>query len=212
MLRTFFRAKSFHQINKSSKSLLQKLCVRIVIYLEDAILMATSQEELLIAWDKLIFLLLNLGFLINNQKLILDRPSTLEFVAVLLDSQNITLSLAQEKVGKIKTQCTELLQKSLAWVRELRKLIGLLYFTVLQARLQYRALHHQKIQEMISKSSIEGQFSLKTGKGRVTLVDAKSQPIQKEVLNFSPSSTDNKFRCISPGLGASFQGQTTVGP
>ena len=85
-----------------------------MIYLEDAILMATSQEELLIAWDKLIFLLLNLGFLINTQKLILDRSSTLEFVAVLLDSQNITLSLAQEKVGKIKTQCTELLQKSLA--------------------------------------------------------------------------------------------------
>ena len=65
---------------------------------------------------------------------------------------------------------------------------------------------------MISKSSIEGQFSLKTGKARARLVDAKSQPIQKEVLNFSPSSTDNKFRCISPGLGASFQGQTTVGP
>ena len=99
-----------------------------MIYLEDAILMATSQEELLIAWDKLIFLLLNFGFLINTQKLILDRPSTLEFVAVLLDSQNITLSLPQEKVGKIKTQCTELLQKSLAWVRKLRKLIGPLYF------------------------------------------------------------------------------------
>lgn len=118
----------FTKLIKVPISLLQKLCIRIVIYLEDAILMATSQEELLIAWDKLIFLLLNLGFLINTQKLILDRPSTLEFVAVLLDSQNITLSLAQEKVGKIKTQCTELLQKSLAWVRKLRKLIGPLYF------------------------------------------------------------------------------------
>ena len=176
------------------------------------LLMATSQEGLLIAWDKLIFLLLNLEFLIKTQKLILDQPSTLEFVAVLLDSQNITRSLAQEKVGKIKTQCTELLQKSLVWVRELRKLIGPLYFTFLQARLQYRALQHQKIQEMISKSSLEGQLSLKTGKGRATLVDTKSEPIQKEVLNFSPSSTDNKFRCINPGLGASFQGQTTGGP
>lgn len=136
--------------------MLRKLCIRIVIYLDDMLLLATSQEGLLIAWDQFIFLLLNLGFLINTQKLILDQPSTLEFVAVLLDSQNITRSLAQEKVGKIKTQYTELLQKSLVWVRELRKLIGPLYFTFLQARLQYRALQHQKIQEMISKSSLEG--------------------------------------------------------
>ena len=43
--------------------------------------------------------------------------------------------------------------------------------------------------------------SIKTGKGKATLMDTKSHPVQWEILNFSSSGTDNKFRCINPGLG-----------
>ena len=42
---------------------------------------------------------------------------------------------------------------------------------------------------------------IKTGKGRTTLVNTKSQFLQREVLNISPSATNIKFRCISSGLG-----------
>ena len=62
-------------------SLLRKLCIRIIIYLNDILLMAASREELLIALDT--FLLQNLGFLINVQILILEPTSTLGFLGVL---------------------------------------------------------------------------------------------------------------------------------
>ena len=78
----------------------------------------------------------------------------------LLNSQNITLSLPQEKVSKIKTQCKELLENSLVTVRELNKLIGWLssiVISVFPASLQYTTLQHQQIQGMIPKSSLEGQ-------------------------------------------------------
>ena len=82
MLRTFFSAKSFRQISESSNTLLRKLririviylddhdhlIIRIVIYLDDHLLIAASPEELLIARDTLIFLLPNWGLLINAQK------------------------------------------------------------------------------------------------------------------------------------------------
>ena len=176
------------------------------------LLMAASWEELLIAQDSLTFLLRNLEFLIKTQKLTLDPPSTLEFLGVLVNSQNKTLSQPQQKVEKIKTLFTELLEKSLAWARELNKLIGWLSFTVLLAPLKYRALQHQQIQGMTSKSFLEWQLSLsKQVKWKATLVDPKSQPVQWEILNFCPGSTNNKLRHINPGLGALLQRQTTVG-
>ena len=90
MLRTFFSAKSFRQISESSNTLLRKLRIRIVIYLDDNLLIAASPEELLIARDTLIFLLPNWGLLINAQKSILDPTSILEFLGVSVDSQNMT--------------------------------------------------------------------------------------------------------------------------
>ena len=63
--------------------------------------MAASQGELLIARDTLIFLLQNMGFFISTQKSILDLTSTLEFLGVLVDSQNDTKSATREK-GKDK--------------------------------------------------------------------------------------------------------------
>ena len=94
----------------------------------------------------------NLGFLISTRKSTLDPTSTLEFLGVLVDSEKMTLSLLQEKVEKIKTQC-----------KELSKLIGWLSSTAVAtfpAPLPYRTLIHQKIQEMISKSSLYLQLSL----------------------------------------------------
>lgn len=58
-----------------------------------------------------------------------DPTSTLEFLGVLVDSQNMAVSLPQEIVEKTKTQCKEFLEKSLVLVRELSTLIGRLSST-----------------------------------------------------------------------------------
>ena len=61
MLRTFFSAKSFYQINESSNIFamesLHKNHNTSNVSITYVLLMATSQEELLIAQDMLIFLL-----------------------------------------------------------------------------------------------------------------------------------------------------------
>ena len=171
--------------------LLRKLCISIITYLDDMLLMAGSREELLIARDTLIFLLQHLKFLINSQKSILDPTSTLEFLTVLGESQNMTLSLPQEKVEKIKNQCKEFLKESLVTARELSKLIGRLSSTalaVLPAPLQYRTLQHEQIQGMISKSSLEGQLSLsKQVRGELHWWIQNISLYNREVRNFSPS-------------------------
>ena len=88
-----------------------------------------------------------------------------------------------------------------------RELIGWLLSTAVAvppAPLQYRAKSgkHQQIQGMICKSSLEGQLSLsKQATEELPLVDTKCLAVQWQVLNYSTSATDNKFRCINPGFG-----------
>ena len=70
----------FTKLLKVPISLLRKLNVRIIIYLDDMLLMASSLEDLLMARDTLIFILQHLGFLINIKKSYLEPTSTLEFL------------------------------------------------------------------------------------------------------------------------------------
>lgn len=51
----FLRLFSAKSIMKVSVSLLRNLCIRIIIYLDDMLLMAASWEELLTAQDTVIY-------------------------------------------------------------------------------------------------------------------------------------------------------------
>ena len=52
----------FTKLMRISISLLRKLYVRLIIFPEDILLMASLKEELTLARDTLIYLLQNLGF------------------------------------------------------------------------------------------------------------------------------------------------------
>ena len=75
------------------------------------------------ARDTLIFILQHLGFLINIKKSYLEPTSTLEFVEVIVDSVEMTLSLSKEKILRVQNQCKEILEKEKATVRKPSKLI-----------------------------------------------------------------------------------------
>ena len=66
----------FTKLSKVPISLLRKVNVRIIIYLDDMPLMASSLEDLLMARDTLIFILRHSGFLINIKKSYLEPTST----------------------------------------------------------------------------------------------------------------------------------------
>ena len=104
------------------------------------LLIASSLEELLMARDTLIFILQQLGFLINIKKSYLELTSTLVFLEVIVDSGKMNLSLPKEKLLKVQNHCQKSLEKGKVTVRELSKLIGRLSSTaiaVLLAPLHY---------------------------------------------------------------------------
>ena len=74
--------KDIHKVDESSLSLLRKLYVRLIIFLDDILLMASSKEELTFVRDTLIYLLQNLGFLINRKKSVLEPCQNIQFLGM----------------------------------------------------------------------------------------------------------------------------------
>ena len=92
---------NFSKIFKVLISLLRRLNIRILIYLDDMLLMCQSIERLLVARDTVIFLLQHLGFVINLKKSVMEPVQTIEYLGLVTNSIQMTLSLTEEKVKGI---------------------------------------------------------------------------------------------------------------
>ena len=119
LFRPFLSAKSIYKTHVSTNLFLRKLYIKIVIYLEDIRLMGTSNEELLTDRNTIIYLLQNLGFLSKCSEINLNPTWTLKFLGLLVNSQDMTLSLPTKKKRKIQEWCKEILSQPSVSIRTL---------------------------------------------------------------------------------------------
>ena len=118
----------FTRVLKPVKKALRRLGVWITSFLDDFLIVAKSQRECLEHARIAIGLLQRLGFRINWGKSVLVPRQRLEYLGVVLDLENLTFSLPQEKVDRVLS----LVQSSEApFLRrsELESLVGFLSFT-----------------------------------------------------------------------------------
>ena len=111
-------------------ALSRRLNIRLVIYLDNILLMGRTLEEILMSRDTLIFLLQHLGFVINLKELVLKPSQQIEFLGLKIDSHTMTLALTEEKMEKVILKCQNFLSHPQTTVLELAKLIGLMSLTV----------------------------------------------------------------------------------
>ena len=76
----------FTKLLKIPIALMRRLNVRLLIYLDDILILGSSKEENIQARDTLIFLLQNLGFLINVKKSQFQPTHNIQFFGVEIDS------------------------------------------------------------------------------------------------------------------------------
>ena len=79
----------FTKLLKVAISVLRRLMIRVIIYLDDLLILGNSMSEIFIARDSVIFRLQHLGFVINLKKCVLDT------------AQTMTLSFPAEKIGSM---------------------------------------------------------------------------------------------------------------
>ena len=120
----------FTKIMKPVIALLRRIGVRLVIYLDDILLLNQSQDGLQKDRDTLLWLLHNLGWLINWKKSVLDPSQHLEFLGLTIDSIKMEITLSETKVAGIKQKCSNLLGRQTVSIQELASLIGTLNATV----------------------------------------------------------------------------------
>lgn len=153
----------YTKLMKPVISLLRKAGIRLIIYLDDILLIAESPEKLTQARDTTLFLLQSLGFVINLGKSKLTPCQVLDFLGFQINTQKMTFYLSKEKVTKLKKSCREVLSTKNLTVRELAKITGKLVSTlqaIIPANLQCRFLQMLQIKAIMSGKTFEAKIVL----------------------------------------------------
>ena len=108
-----FCTKCLPKLMKVPIAILRRLSFLLIIYLDEILLTARTQKELITARDTLIFLLQGLGFQINIGKSALQSCQRIELLRIIVDSTDMTISLPQEKLTSIIEQCELFISKNL---------------------------------------------------------------------------------------------------
>ena len=91
----------FKKLLKIPISVLKRLMIRVIIYLDDLFILGKSMSELFMARDSAIFLLQHLGFVINLKKCVLDPVHEIWFLGLIVNSETMTLPLPKENTVEI---------------------------------------------------------------------------------------------------------------
>ena len=141
----------FTKLMKVPISLLWRLNLCLIIYLDNMLIMARSVQELIFHRDTVIYLLHNLGFVLNLKKSVLEPSQKIEFLGMVIDSMKMEISLPHKKLVKLMSQCKQLAESKEITIMDLTKLIGKLGSTaqaILPAQLQVQHLQRLQIQAL----------------------------------------------------------------
>ena len=161
----------FTKLMKVPISILRRINIRLIIYLDDMLLMAASLSEILMARDSTMFLLHHLGLVVNLEKSIWTPQTRLEFLGITIDSQTMTFSLPVEKTEKLRDLCQETSNSQQITLRELSSLIGKLRATapaIIPAPLQLRYL-----QQVLIKAQRGDHYETSVGLTQDCIVELK---------------------------------------
>ena len=172
-------------------------------------------EEVEQARDSVIYLLKNLGFVINYKKSILTPTQIIEFLGVLIDSLKMTMSIPLKKANKLKALCQHTLMVKTITVKELSSVIGKLNATspaFTHAQLQIRYLQRAliKAETTTYKDKVylnkKARLELKWWLKNIHLMNGKPITINP------PDMTIASDAAKTGGWGAECHGQETGGP
>ena len=153
----------FTKLLKSVLARLRHQGVRLVMYLDDMLVMSQSREELGRQLAQITSLLESLGFVVNKDKSQLLPVQTIQYFGFLVSSRKMKIRLTEAKIVQITTACRKAREKESLSVRELARLIGKMTATlpaVQPASLWYRELQCLKNQMLQRSHSFETSVKL----------------------------------------------------
>ena len=139
----------FNRLGQSIQEYLSLRGIRMIIYIDDILVLATSFHQCLQHAQFVIDTLIKLGFHIKIEKCVFTPSQEFYFLGYLWNSRTLHCSLPEEKLQNIKTLCQEALTSPKVSVKLLQRLLG----TTLSARpaVPLARARSRGIQQMVLK-------------------------------------------------------------
>jgi hypothetical protein len=99
----------FTKITKAVAAVLREMGVRIIMYIDNMLIMAESETLLRDHVKGVVYLLENLGFVINSPKSSLEPETTIEFLGFQVDSTSMELKLPGDKIKNIRGEARRIM-------------------------------------------------------------------------------------------------------
>lgn len=208
---------AFTKVMKPIAIFLRSMGVRMIVYIDDILLMGDSPDQVENHLKALIYLLTGLGFVINIPKSITTPSQQIEYLGLLVNSSTLQLSLPGEKLHNIRLEIGQMRQKPHITARQLAQLIGKLQAAsqaVFPAPLFYRSLQGD-LQSALSTSqqdynsllslSLPAQEELAWWQEKLALWNGKALLLRQETVIIRSDASRQ-------GWGAVCKGSRTGGP
>jgi hypothetical protein len=114
----------FTKLLRVAVAYLRRLGIKLVIYLDDLLILGSTSQECAAAVALVISTLESLGFLINFKKSETVPTQCIEYIGLITDSLSMSFRLTDKKIADIFRLCNEMLKKRKCSLRALAKIIG----------------------------------------------------------------------------------------
>ena len=162
----------FTKVMKPVVNYLRKLGIRVVVYLDDFLILGSSIVECRNSLYVTIYLLNYLGFIINFDKSVTTPIKICKFLGLIINSEKMQLELPDEKRVKIKELVSRTLNLKRITITNLAEIIGTLVAAC--PAVAYGWLYYKNLEKLKHDSIILNNYNLKC---KVELNDLAKQDL-----------------------------------
>jgi len=141
--------RTFTKLMKPVVAFLRERGIRLIIYLDDMIILCNCRETLTNQLEFIRDLFQELGLLINNKKSQLVPSQEIVFLGLEISTVTMQVSLPKEKVVRIRQEAKQLHIKPEVSVQKLASFVGMT--TAAKPAIQVAPLFHRHLQALINR-------------------------------------------------------------
>jgi hypothetical protein len=116
--------RAFTRIMKPVVAHFRRMGISLLIYLDDILICAQTQEETLKHAEVVATTIQRLGLLINWEKSVLNPARRMEFLGFIVDSTTMSLEIPEEKIHAIQLTTSQMIASKRTTVRRLASILG----------------------------------------------------------------------------------------
>ena len=136
----------FTKVLKQVVLILRRKGIRLIIYLDDILLMNSCSLALQDNLRETVQLLISLGFIVNWEKSVCSPTQRIEYLGLTINSRELSFALPQSKLLSIAHQCQAILRSNHCVLRSLASILGLLSWSV--SAVPFAQAHFRAIQAL----------------------------------------------------------------